>query len=265
MQDHYVHERGLSKECQILTLSDRSAFNTLWIEIVESNRVEDLLKSRLEKQELVQIKNIINPIISVRYRRNIKIFALGSIRIHSNYQSECLQLEFTEKEENNHLRFQVEVLDANSSAMLKFQLKKKKHFHCHFEANDWLRQRIETLQTTPEPESHRNPLITANKTLHIKSILALARQIPIKQTEELATELNLSANEVADLKANGHVGIQLTFQVLSKWRLKSDKEASDMIDELETALNTLSLKKMASKLLLASKERRSLVNEDFEG
>ncbi|KAL3847212.1 hypothetical protein ACJMK2_018134 [Sinanodonta woodiana] len=260
----FMLEKGLSKECQILILSDKSAVNTLWIEIVESNRVEDLLKVRFEQQQLVQITNILFPTMSVRYGRSITIYALGSIRLHRNYQADSLQIKFTEKTGNNHLRFQVELIDEKSSAMLKLRLRKKNVYFCHFEANEWLRQKTETLQTSTEAESQKNPLLTANKTLHIASIQALARQIPVLQTEELATELNLSCNEVADLKAHNYKGIQLTFQVLCKWRLNSNKEPSDMIKELTKALNTLSLKNISSKLVIASTERRSLVNEDFE-
>ncbi|KAL3847210.1 hypothetical protein ACJMK2_018132 [Sinanodonta woodiana] len=263
INDYYMQDRGVPKECQILILSDKSAVNTLWIEIVESNRVEDLLKKRLKEQHLVPITNISLHTISVRYGQIVKIYASGSIRVHSNYQADYLQIQFTEKVENNHLRFQVEIINEDSSAMLKLHLRKGKVYFCHFEANEWLRQRTKTSQTTHEDKSQRKALCAANKTLHLKSLQALARHIPIGQTEELAIELNISDNEIADLKAHPYKGIQLTFQVLCKWRQKSDKEPSDMIQELATAMNNLSLKKLTSKLLIASKERRSLVNEDF--
>ncbi|KAL3847215.1 hypothetical protein ACJMK2_018137 [Sinanodonta woodiana] len=224
--------------------------------------MEDLLKMR-SKQQLVQITNTMSKSILVRYGQSIRVDAQGSIRVPLHYQLEYMQIKFTGKEENSYVRFQVDIVDTNSSAVLDFRLGRKQVHVCPFEAEEWLRQRSGTSQTNPKVEKQAPAFFVKNQTLCVRSLQVLAKQIPVQQVKELAIELGLTNNEVEHLKACGFRGMELCLEILLKWRHKCHKEADDMVRELATTLNALSLKDLASILLKASKGQKCLKTEYF--
>ncbi|KAK3584763.1 hypothetical protein CHS0354_002284 [Potamilus streckersoni] len=251
--DRFQKSRGSPKKCKILIFSDTSAVNTLRIEIMKSPHVGDRLKIlKSTKPHLHQISETASDPISIRYGEKFRIYATEGIQLHSRYEKGYIEIMFQQQEQYNRLKFEVVRKDPESSAVLKFMQGQKECHNCHFEANDWLRQQEVHI-------FHQQDTAVSLKSLHV-----LASQIPVDKTNALAAELDLDDTGVEHLKAIGHRGTDLTLQVILQWCRNGDKKDPEIVMELSTALNMLSLATLASKLEEASKARRRLVPEDFK-
>ncbi|KAK3584760.1 hypothetical protein CHS0354_002281 [Potamilus streckersoni] len=248
IKDRFQKRRGCPKKCKIIIYSDKSAVNTLLIEIMKSNRVGDRLKIlKSTKPHLHQIEETTSDPVSIRYGEKVRIYATEGIQLHSRYKKDYLEIRFQQQVRYNRQRFEVVRKEPESSAVLKFKLGKKECHECHFLADDWLRQRNVHI-------FHQE-----DTALCMKSIYVLASKIPINKTNALAAELDLDYTAVEHLNAIGHKGTDLTAQIIFQWCRNGDKKEPEMVLELSTALNMLQLGKLASKLEEASKAQASAI------
>ncbi|KAK3583351.1 hypothetical protein CHS0354_038965 [Potamilus streckersoni] len=246
----------MTKECAILVFSDRTVASTLWVEIVECKNKEALLKER-SKKELVPITNTESTPISIRYGQKLDVRALGNICIANYYTRRNLFIKFSHNEERNRLRFDVEILEAEKRAILEFRLGNTPVHVCPFNAYRWL---IPHESSHHEKERHG---IYKNQVLYLKSLNVLAEQVPCDKVTALAIELNLSNNELKNLQEKGKKGYDLTLETLLLWRSKCNQQEIVMVNELASALNELSLNKLALAVLEASGANRPLKREEF--
>ncbi|KAK3583348.1 hypothetical protein CHS0354_038961 [Potamilus streckersoni] len=140
---HYFLENGgMAKECNILIFSDPSAEKTLCVQIVESKRKEEMLNF-MSNKGMVPITNAEYGTVIIQYGQIIRIDALGSIRINSDYDTDYRQIKFTQNEQSNRLRFDVDIVDAKNRAVLEFRVDKKQIYVCPFDAKKWLQHQNE--------------------------------------------------------------------------------------------------------------------------
>ncbi|KAK3584759.1 hypothetical protein CHS0354_002279, partial [Potamilus streckersoni] len=252
------------KKCRIVVFADLSVENTIWVEIVQSKRVEHLITLRC-KGSLVQIKNARSKHLPLRYGEAIRVRAQTGIKIPKRYKDDYMQIKFSVKDDDNNLTFGVDIMDKASSAELVFWLQEKQVYVCRFNTEELLRERRETsnLELTYEAKTQDPAFFLKYKTLCYQSLGVLARQIPVDKLLMMAIDLGMSPNDVDNLKANGNTGWELTLRVLIVWRAKCVPDFIEMIIQLEEALQGIGLNGIASTLKEASKVKRSLKTKDF--
>ncbi|KAL3856958.1 hypothetical protein ACJMK2_011664 [Sinanodonta woodiana] len=271
---------GLRTYCQILIFVDTAEVNTLWVEVVSSNKVEDLLHKRKKDNPcLFEMSNSRSREICLADRQGVRIFIEGKLRFVPRYMDGYTVLTFRKNSIENHIRFPLEPNPEGSEdtfTYMNFQkdtkrnIAKLKWIHrYHFSATD-----AYTVQELRAPRFHDGKDTRVNRKgsnptgdevfFSERSLRVLAENIPVTYIEPLGIQLGIKAIDIGNFKAEGHTGFGLTFRILKEWiKCYNPKDDLDRIIDLSKALVELDILNVALVVDDVFKEKRELRRGDF--
>ncbi|KAK3603263.1 hypothetical protein CHS0354_007594 [Potamilus streckersoni] len=274
---------GVRTYCQLLIFVDTAERNTLWVEVVSTNKVEDVLnKRKKDNPSLFEMNNSRSGEICLADRQGVRIYVEGKLRFiphHMDYMDGCAVLTFRKKRMDNHIRFPLEPNPKGSRDTFTFMnfktytyrntAKMRSLHRYHFSELDSFTVKERKAPRDNEgkdPRKNIAPSILSGDVdfFSERSLRVLAENIPVTKNEPLGIELGIKINEIDNFKAEGHTGINLTFRILQQWmKFKRLKSVWDRITVLCNALADLNLLAVASVVDEVFKEKRELQRGDF--
>ncbi|KAL3856960.1 hypothetical protein ACJMK2_011666 [Sinanodonta woodiana] len=253
---------GRMKYCQILIFVDTSEVNTLWVEVVSSDKVDDLLiKRKKDNPCLFEMNNSRSGVICLADRECVRIEVDGKFRFPPCYEGGYAVLTFIKNSMENHIRFPLEPNQSGSQdpfTYMNFKIGTKRKIAKLSSIHRYHFSAIYS-DTVKEPIPSTNAAFFSEKSLRV-----LAETLPVNHIEPLGIQLGIKVNVINNFEAAGYSGFDLTFRILREWML-FNRPMSDFerLTHLSKALVELGMLNVASILKQVFKEKRELHRGDF--
>ncbi|KAL3857289.1 hypothetical protein ACJMK2_011975, partial [Sinanodonta woodiana] len=271
---------GLRTYCQILIFVDTAEVNTLWVEVVSSNKVKDVLNKRKKDNPcLFEMNNSRSREICLADRQGVRISIEGKLRFVPRYMDGYAVLTFRRNSMENHIRFPLEPNPEGSDdafTYMNFQKDTKRNIaklkclhRFHFSAIDsYTVQELEAPRFRDVKDTRIN-IISSNPSgdevfFSERSLRVLAENIPVTYIEPLGIQLGIKAIDIGNFRAEGHTGFGMTFRILQEWmKFYKPKEDLERIIDLSKALVELDILNVALVVEEVFSEKRELQRADF--